>query len=305
MSNKFSIYAIISTIISSSCSQNQSGRSDGSNNSQDETKSIYSSIHYSNGNSVFKNQWPSMLDDNKLMNLCNSGQSYYNDKCWDNLIIDLDNIDIKVSNLNGQNQNIMSNYKLDDSLYQAAQSKFPGDASVRNCLRVTTDFVPDNMRSMRDSNLGKSESCWYLTTYNMPWPFSPVFQTLAGSNTIYYIDFQTFVRYGDIVNTNYSNTWYGNVQNDIYTHNWWLNGTLYLFGKKFNLSTTNIKEIEDQTGKSINSKSISIERDGYVLSVTFDLNYNSPYSSITSSFEKFDQSLKSSMRPVIISIYKK
>lgn len=297
---------IVLSIFASSCSQGGAGGANGGGgSSQDTSGKNYSSIHYSNGNSISKNLWLSMIDDHKLTNVCNQGQSYFNDKCWDNLNIDIDNANVNVSNSDGTSQNILSNYQVSNLLYSATQSKFSGTSYDKNCLRVTTEFVPDTMRATRDTNLGTSDSCWYTTTYNMPWPFSPIYQTLPGNNALYYIDFQTFVRYGDIESTSYINTWYGNIKNDTYTHNWWLNGTLNVYGKQFNLSSTNIKEIENATGKSINTKNLTVEKNGYVLSITFDFNYNTPYLSITNSYEQIDQSKKSLMKPVIISIYKK
>ena len=53
-----------------------------------------------------------MIDDHKLTNVfAIKGQSYFNDKCWDNLNIDIDNANVNVSNSDGTSQNILSNYQ--------------------------------------------------------------------------------------------------------------------------------------------------------------------------------------------------
>ena len=99
---------IVLSIFVSSCSQGGGG-ANGDSSSQDTSRTNYSSIHYSNGNTISKNQWPSMIDDHKLTNVCNQGQSYFNDKCWDNLNIDIDNAYANNNDMMFINNNINDN----------------------------------------------------------------------------------------------------------------------------------------------------------------------------------------------------
>ena len=277
-------------ILVTSCGGSPGGGGSGTP-SNDNSDNNYSTIHYASGGSVSKSQWLSMYNDHKLLNVCNNGQSYYDDKCWDNLNIDVDNLNLSVSNSDGTSENIISNNTINPILYNATTSKFLNSTQNEDdlCLRATSEFVPDNSRTSRDNAIGTEGSCWYLTSYDMPWPIRPMYSAITNTSTLSYMEIQTFMRYGDHdISSNY-------------THNWWLNGTLKINGKIMQLASISMSQIESALGVTLTTRRYDLKIGNYTAVFIFDSTYTNPYYSTgMAPIDSVDQSQKSVMKPILI-----